>query len=75
MEDTSPEMKKLQFDLMMRLGLDRRVELAGEMFMAVRHHILATLPAGSSRRAELESIYRHTYGEELPSDFFPGDIK
>lgn len=73
MKDTSPEMRRLQFEVMMGLGLTRRVELAGEMFMAARNMLLASLPSDISERERIRRIYRATYRTELPQDFFKDD--
>lgn len=68
--DTSTEMRRLQHDLMMRLGTNRRVELAAEMHMAARAMIVSSMPAGASEKEIKREIFRKTYGEELPGDFF-----
>lgn len=70
MSDTSREMEKKQFEMMMKLSPDRRIALAGEMFMAARELILASLPQSLSERERKRQYYRQMYGEPLPEDFF-----
>lgn len=70
MKDTPPEIRKLQFDMMMNLGANRRIELASEMFMAARSMMLASMPPGLSEKEVKRRLYRKTYGEDLPPDFF-----
>lgn len=73
MNDTSPEIEKMQFELMMKLGANKRIEMACEMFMAAREHIFASLPAGLSERRRTELYYQKMYGEPLPEDFFKNE--
>jgi hypothetical protein len=70
MKDTSPEIEKLQFEMMMKLGATKRIELACEMFMAARELIIASLPKDLSEREFKKQLYYRTYGEHLPEDFF-----
>ena len=70
MNDTSPEIEKMQFEMMMKLGADKRVALAGEMFMAARQLLLASLPQHLSERELKKQYYFQMYGEPLPADFF-----
>lgn len=56
MNDTSPEMEKLQIEMMLKLGANKRIELAGEMFMAARDLILASLPGNLSERANKKTL-------------------
>ena len=46
------------------------IEFAGEMFMAARELILASLPKNLSEREIKTHYYRQMYGEPLPEDFF-----
>ncbi len=70
MNDTSPAMEKLQIEMMLKLGAKKRIELAGEMFMAARQLILASLPENLSERETKKLYYQQMYGEPLPEDFF-----
>ena len=70
MNDTSPEIEQLQFEMMMKLGANKRIELACEMFMAVREMIISSLPKDLSEKELKKQIYFRTYGEHLPEDFF-----
>ena len=70
MNDTTPEIEKLQFEMMMALSPDIRIALAGEMFMAARELILTSLPKDLSERERKRQYYREMYGEPLPADFF-----
>jgi hypothetical protein len=70
MRDTSPEIEKMQFEIMMKLGADRRIELACEMFMAARKLLFASLPEHLSERELKKRYYLQMYGEPLPADFF-----
>ncbi|HEX8637867.1 MAG TPA: hypothetical protein VF692_07395 [Pyrinomonadaceae bacterium] len=70
MNDTSPEMEKMQFEMMMKFQPRKRIELGCEMFMAARALILASLPKNLSERDLKKRYYKQMYGEELPADFF-----
>lgn len=70
MNDTSPEMEKMQLEIMFKLGANKRIELAGEMFMAARQLILASLPGDLPEREIKKRYYKQMYGEPLPEDFF-----
>ncbi len=70
MNDTSPEIEKMQFEMMMKLGADKRIALACEMFMAARELLLASLPQHLSERELKKQYYLRMYGEPLPADFF-----
>ena len=75
MNDTSPEVRRLQFEIMMRLGVNRRVELAAEMFMAARNNILTSLPGGLSPQEVARIVYRKIYRDDLPEDFFKDEYE
>ena len=72
MNDTSPEIERRQFEMMMNLGAKRRIELACEMYMAARESIIASLPKDLSehdgRRAFLDRMYGKEFSDELFSD-------
>lgn len=70
MNDTSPEIEKMQFEMMLKLGASRRIELGSEMFMAARELIFASLPKDLPEREIKKSYYERMYGEPLPKDFF-----
>jgi hypothetical protein len=63
-------MEKIQFEMMMKLGATRRIELACEMFMAARRLIIKSLPEDLPAREFKKQLYYRTYGEHLPEDFF-----
>lgn len=69
-KDTSREIEKIQFELMMRKTPNERIALACEMFMSARESFLASLPKNLSEREIKEQLYFRTYGEHLPGDFF-----
>lgn len=70
MNDTSPEIEKMQFEMMMKLGSNKRIALGCEMFMAARKLIIASLPKNISERDLKKQYYLKMYGEPLPADFF-----
>ena len=73
MNDTSLEIEKMQFEIMMKLDSNKRIEFGCEMFMAARVLILASLPKNLSEQDLKRKYYRQMYGEELPADFFKND--
>ena len=70
MNDTSPEMEKMQFEMMMKFSSDKRIRLGCEMFMAARALIISSLPKDLSEKEFKKQLYFCTYGEHLPKDFF-----
>lgn len=70
MNDTSPEIEKMQFEMMLRLGSEKRIAFGCEMFMAAREQIFASLPKNLSERETKKQYYLRMYGEPLPADFF-----
>ena len=70
MKDTSPEIENLQFEMMLKLGADKRIEMACEMFAAARVFIIESLPKDLSEKEFKKQLYFLTYGEPLPADFF-----
>lgn len=70
MTDTSPEIEKIHFQMMMKLTPNERIAYASEMFMAVRRMIFASLPAGLSEKEKIKRYYHQLYDEPLPDDFF-----
>lgn len=70
MKGTSPEIEQLQFEMMMKLGANRRIEMACEMFAAARAMIIESLPQDLPEKEFKKQLYYRTYGEHLPEDFF-----
>ena len=70
MKDTTPEIEKLQFEMMMRKTPNERIALACEMFMSARQLFLASLPKNLTERELKKQLFYRTYGEHLPEDFF-----
>jgi hypothetical protein len=70
MNDTSVEMERMQFQIMMTLTPDERLTMASEMFMAAREMLLSSLPVNLSERERTKHYYQKMYGEPLPDDFF-----
>ncbi len=70
MKDTSFEIEKIQFEMMMNLSANKRIELGSEMFMAARELIISSLPANLSNREMKKAYFNKMYGESLPDDFF-----
>lgn len=73
MNDTSAEIRRIQFEMMSRLSTNRRIELACEMFQTAREMIIASLPPNLSEKEFKKQLYFRTYGEHLPEDFFKDD--
>jgi uncharacterized protein (DUF433 family) len=69
-EKVTSQIKKLQFELLMKKSPQERVALAGEMFMSARESFLASLPEDLPEKEIKKRLYFHTYGEHLPEDFF-----
>lgn len=70
MKDTTPEIEKMQFELMLKMTPNERIEIACEMFMSARNLFLASLPKDLSEEEIKKRLYFRTYGEHLPDDFF-----
>ena len=70
MNDTTPEIEKIQFELMMKKTPNERIALSCEMFMSARELFLASLPKDLSEKEIKKRLYFRTYGEHLPNDFF-----
>lgn len=70
MNDTTPEIEKLQFEMMMRKTPNERIALACEMFMCSRELFLRSLPKDLPEKELKKQLYYRTYGEHLPEDFF-----
>jgi len=70
MNDTSPKIEKLQFEMVMKRSSNERIAIACEMFMAAREIIASSLPKDLSEKEFKRQLYFRTYGEHLPADFF-----
>lgn len=70
MDDTSPEMEKMQFETMINFSPNKRIRLGCEMFMAARELIIASLPEDLSEKEFKKQYYERMCGEPLPEDFF-----
>jgi len=70
MNDTSPEIERMQIEMMISFSPNKRIALGCEMFMAARELIIASLPKNLSEREFKKQYYQKMYGEPLPADFF-----
>lgn len=70
MRDTSPEIEKIQFELMLKMSPNERIAMGCEMFMSARQAFLNSLPKDLSEKEIKKQLYYRTYGEHLPDDFF-----
>lgn len=70
MNDTTPEIEKMQFEMMMKKTANERIALACEMFMSARQLFLASLPKNLPVEEVKKQLYFRTYGVPLPEDFF-----
>lgn len=70
MRDTSPEIEKIQFELMLKMSPNERIAMGCEMFMSARQAFLNSLPKDLSEKEIKKRLYFRTYGEHLPDDFF-----
>ena len=70
MNDTTPEIEKIQFELMMNMSPNERIAMACEMFMSARELFLKSLPENLSENEIKKQLFYRTYGEHLPEDFF-----
>lgn len=70
MKDTTPEIEKMQFEIIMKKTANERIAIACEMFMSARSLILNSLPQNLSEEEKKKIYYKKMYGEPLPQDFF-----
>jgi hypothetical protein len=70
LNDTSPEIKKMQFEMMLKMSANQRIKMACEMFMSAREMFLNSLPKDLNENEVKRQLYFRTYGEHLPHDFF-----
>ncbi len=75
MNDTSPEIERLQHRMMMNLGSRRRLELACEMYMSARSHALGAIPKELSEEESRRLFVAKMYGSEFARDFFNDEVK
>ena len=73
LKDTTREIEELQNELWMKRTPQERARFASAMFAAARNVIIASLPKDLSERELKKQIYKRTYGEPLPADFFKDD--
>ena len=72
MTDTSPDIERQHFEMMMAMTADQRIAAACEMFMAARQLILGSIPNDISENESLSRYYEVLYSQPLPPDFFEG---
>lgn len=70
MNDTSPEIERMQFKMMQELGSSRRIELACEMYMAARESILLSLSNITSDSERRRLLVEKMYGIEFSNQLF-----
>ncbi len=70
MNDTSPEIENMQFEMMLKMSANQRIKMACEMFMSAREMFLHSLPKDLTENEVKKQLYYRTYGEHLPDDFF-----
>jgi len=70
MNDTTPEIERLQYQMMRDLGSTRRIELACEMYMAARQSILLSLSSVSSDVERRKLFVEKMYGVEFSNQLF-----
>jgi hypothetical protein len=70
MNDTTPQIERLQFEMMMRLGSRRRIELACEMYGAARKAILNSIPKEFSEEARQKAFVEKMYGTAFSERLF-----
>ena len=75
MNDTSPEMEQLQFEMMAKLGPRRRTELACEMYMAARASALASLPLHLTKKQRRNALVEKMYGFDFAVAFFNDEVE
>lgn len=75
MNDTTPEMEQLQFEMMGRLGPRRRTELACEMYMAARASALASLPPQLNEKQRRKALVEKMYGQDFADAFFNDEVE
>lgn len=69
-DDTSPEIWRLQNKLWMERSVNERAESMFGMFALARRAIIDSLPKDLSENEFKRQLYFRTYGEHLPEEFF-----
>lgn len=70
LKDTTREIEEMQNRLWMERSTSERAKFMFGMFATARRVLIASLPINLTERERKEQIYRRTYGENLPADFF-----
>jgi hypothetical protein len=70
MNDTSPEIDALYFEMLMARSGGERMMMASRMFDAARDMILASLPPGLSDIEIKRALCQRLYGDEVDVDAF-----
>jgi len=73
LKDTTREIEEMQNELWMKRTPQERARFASAMFAAARNVIIESLPKDLSEREFKKQLYRRTYGEHLPEDFFKNE--
>ncbi len=73
LKDTTREIEEMQNELWMKRTPQARARFASAMFAAARNVIIESLPKDLSEREFKKQLYRRTYGEHLPEDFFKNE--
>lgn len=68
--DASPEIERIQFEMMMKFSPNKRIRLGCEMFMAARELFIVSLSKNLSEKEFKKQLYFRAYGEHLSEDFF-----
>ena len=68
--DTTKEIEEMQNELWMKRTTQERAEFMFGMFATARQVIIASLPQDLSEREFKKQLFKRTYGESLPDDFF-----
>jgi hypothetical protein len=74
MNDTTVEIRRIQFEMMKRLSTNQRITFACEMFQTAREIIIKSLSPNLTDKEFKQQLYFRTYGEHLPDDFFDKDV-
>jgi hypothetical protein len=74
MNDTTVDIKRIQFEMMKKLSANQRIIFACEMFQTAREIIIKSLSPNLTDKEFKQQLYFRTYGEHLPDDFFDKDV-
>lgn len=72
LKDTTKEIAEMQNALWLKKKPQERAESVFGMFATVRKIIIASLPKNLSEKEFKKQLFKRTYGEPLPEDFFDG---